>query len=277
MLVVREPWLRIESGTASEGQTMTLHFTLPEACVGIFDAVLDYMYLFYRDPRAEHKLPDLTEESALGALWLAGRLEIRWLQEQVVEHLQGAVTAQNAHAYLLVAVRLGMGKVREAAMRLAAAGLAGLAAGACDRLPLEALEQLLGMAAEVGGVAPGALDRVVASYLRAYDGGGRLDEEAYRRLMRRHSASARRDAGERVEGGGEDGENGEGVGAEDALLLLGMAIRCAAGGSPFSSSSCLCPRAGEPSLFADIHLKIRNRLDRACLCSLNSKLAAQSS
>ena len=74
---------------------------------------------------------------------------------------------------------------------------------------------------------------MVASYLRAYDCGGRLDEEAYRRLMRRHSASARRDAGERADGaeeeqeeeeGGADGE--EGVGAEDALLLLDMAIRC---------------------------------------------------
>ncbi len=56
--------------------------------------------------------------------------------------------------------------------------------------------------------------------------------------MRRHSASARRDAGERADGegadgadgegiGGEDGADGEGIGAEDALLLLDMALRCA--------------------------------------------------
>ncbi len=67
-------------------------------------------------------------------------------------------------------------------MRLAAAGLGGLPAGACDGLPLDAMEQLLALA-EGGAGARGARDRLVASYLRAYDGGGRLDEEAYRRLV----------------------------------------------------------------------------------------------
>jgi hypothetical protein len=229
MLVVREPWQRTETDK-DDAQTTTVRLTLPEACVGVFEAVLDYMYRFHRDPRAEHTLPDLSAESALGALWLAGRLEMAELQEQVVEHLQGAVTEQSAPAYLAVAVRLGLVKVREAAMRLAAAGLGEAAAGAFDGLPLEAMEQLLGMAEESGAGAGGARDRVVASYLRAYDGGGRLDEEAYRRLMRRHSASARRDAGERGDAGdGEEewGADGEGIGAEDALLLLDMAIRCA--------------------------------------------------
>jgi hypothetical protein len=54
----------------------------------------------HRDPRAEHRLPDLSVGPALGALWLGGRLGMPELQEQVVEHLQGAVTKQNAYAYL---------------------------------------------------------------------------------------------------------------------------------------------------------------------------------
>ncbi len=227
MLVVREPWQRTEPADAGDGQTTTVLLALPEACVGVFEGVLDYMYHFHRFPRAENALPDLSPQSALGALWLAGRLEMPELQQQVVEHLQGAVTEQSAHVYLLAAVRLGLVKVREAAMRLAAAGLKEMEAGACDGLPLETMEQLLGMAEESGAGAGGARDRVLASYLRAYDGGGRLDEEAYRRLMRRHSASARRDADEAEGGAEEDGADGEGIGAEDALLLLDMAIRCA--------------------------------------------------
>jgi hypothetical protein len=92
------------------------------------------------------------------------------LQDQLVEHLEGAVTEQNAHAYLSVAVGLGLVKVRGAAMRLTAAGLGGMPAGACDGLPLEVLEQLLGVAEESG-----ARDRVLASFMRAYDRRGRLD------------------------------------------------------------------------------------------------------
>jgi hypothetical protein len=127
MLVVREPWQRTEMDN-DDAQTTTVRLTLPEACVGVFEAVLDFMYRFHRDPLAEHTLPDLSAESALGALWLAGRLEMAELQEQVVEHLQEAVTEQSAPAYLAVAVRLGLVKVREAAMRLAAAGLGEAAA-----------------------------------------------------------------------------------------------------------------------------------------------------
>ncbi len=53
-----------------------MYLTLPEACVGVFESVLDYMYSFHRDPLAERPLPLTAEsaESALGALWLAGRL-----------------------------------------------------------------------------------------------------------------------------------------------------------------------------------------------------------
>ena len=87
MLVVREPWQRTETDN-DDAQTTTVRLTLPEACVGVFEAVLDYMYRFHRDPRAEHTLPDLSAESALGALWLAGRLEMAELQEQVMAHLQ---------------------------------------------------------------------------------------------------------------------------------------------------------------------------------------------
>ena len=231
MLVVREPWQRTEAADAGHGRTTTVHLALPEACVGVLEAVLDYMYGFHRDPRAEHALPELSAEGALGALWLGGRLGMAELEEQVVEHLEGAVTEQSAAAYVGVAVRLGLDKVREAAMRVAAAGLGGMAAGACDGLPLEAVEELVGMAEEMGAGAGGAVDRVVASYLRGCDGSGRLDEEAYRRIVRRHS-SARPDAGERADGAeeeveeeAEEGADGEGVGAEDALLLLDMAIR----------------------------------------------------
>ena len=229
MLVAREPWQRTEAAGGGDGQTTTVRLTVPEECAGVFEGVLDYMYGFHRDPRAEHALPDLSAESALGALWLAGRLGMKELQAQVVGHLQGAVTAQSAVAYASVAVRLGLVKVRAAAMRVAAAGLGEMAAGACDGLPLEAVEELLRMAEESGAGAGGARDRVLASYLRAYDGGGRLDAEAYGRLMRRHSACARRDTGERGEEveEEEDGADGEGIGAEDALLLLDMAIRCA--------------------------------------------------
>ncbi len=51
-----------------------MHLALPEACVGLLEAVLDYMYHFHRDPRAEHALPELSAEGAEGALWLGGRL-----------------------------------------------------------------------------------------------------------------------------------------------------------------------------------------------------------
>jgi hypothetical protein len=70
----------------------------------------------------------------------------------MVGHLQ--VTAQSAVAYVSVAVlpqhcglRLGLVKVFDAAMRLTAAGLpvGEMAAGACDGLPLEAVEELLGI------------------------------------------------------------------------------------------------------------------------------------
>ena len=51
-----------------------------------------------------------------------------------------------------MAGRLGLVTVREAAMRKAAAGLEEIAAGECDKLALDEVEELPGMAeeAEVG-------------------------------------------------------------------------------------------------------------------------------
>ncbi len=68
------------------------------------------------------------------------------LQQQVVEYLQDGAERAGVPVGCGAA---GAGQGAEAAMRLAACG-----AGA------------------------GARDRVVASYVQAYDGGGRLDEEA---------------------------------------------------------------------------------------------------
>ena len=156
------------------------------------EAVLDYIYGFNRDPRAEQ---DLSAEEAVGALWLAGRLEVTELQEQVVGHLESAVTEQNVHAYLSAAMGLGLVKVQESVTRLAAAGVEEIT-GACGGLPLEAMEGLLSAAEEGGAGTAGVRDRLLASYLRAYDESGRLDEEAFRRLMGRHSARAGRGGGE---------------------------------------------------------------------------------
>ena len=226
MLVVRAPWQRTEIADVGDGHMRTVNLTLPEACVGVFEAVLDHMYEFHRDPRKEHALPELSTDSALAMLWLAGRLEMTELQEQVVKYLRKAVKEQNAIAFVAAAGRLGLVKVEAAAMKVAAAGLEGMAAGACDELSFEALERLLIMAEEDGRRSAGARDRVVTSYLRAYDGRGRLDEEAYCRLMRRHSVSALSGDGERAEGSvDKDVAGGEGIAAEDALLLLDMAIR----------------------------------------------------
>ena len=124
MLVVREPWQRTETAHAVNGLPTTVHLTIPEACVGVFEAVLDFMYRFHRDPRAEHTLPNLSAEPALRSLWLAGRLGMAELQEQVVEHLEGAVAEQNAHAYLPAGAGQGAG-----GCDAAGGGGAGRAAG----------------------------------------------------------------------------------------------------------------------------------------------------
>jgi hypothetical protein len=78
----------------------TVHLTLPEECAGEFEAVLDYMYRFHRDPRAEHALRDLSAESAVGALWLAGRLEMTGLQQQVVVGYTSLYVRDSAPVYL---------------------------------------------------------------------------------------------------------------------------------------------------------------------------------
>jgi hypothetical protein len=101
-LIVREPWQRTEAADVGHGQKTTVRLRLPEACVGVLESVLDYMYRFHRDPQAELALPDLSPDSVLGVLWLAGRLGMASLQQQVVEHLQAAVTEQSAPAYLSV-------------------------------------------------------------------------------------------------------------------------------------------------------------------------------
>ena len=83
-------------------------------------------------------------------------------------------------------------------MRKAAAGLEEIAAGECDKLALDEVEELLGMAEEAG-VGSGVRDRVLASYLRAYEASGRLNEEAYWLLMLRHSGSSGSVKGEQAE------------------------------------------------------------------------------
>jgi hypothetical protein len=92
------------------------------------------------------------------------------------------------------------------------------------------------MAKERGTALPGARDRVLASYLRAYDGRGRLDEEAFRRLMRLHSVGEGRADGEVATStsafagpGGlntaDGADDGDSIDPMDALLLLDLAIR----------------------------------------------------
>jgi hypothetical protein len=233
-LIVREPWQRTDVTNKS-----AVHLMLPEACASVFEMVLDYMY----DERARRECSsmavDLTPERALGMLWLAGRLEMAGLQAQLVQHLERAVTPANAHLYLSAALELGLSKVGEAASRLTAAALDSLPRGACDAMPLDAVERLLAMAAAatpstsasgvvgaMGATAAGR-DRVLASYLRARDAAGRLDEESYRRLMHRHSAAGGGGGGSSADAEAEDddgGDEGE-VEAEDVLLLLDLALR----------------------------------------------------
>ena len=219
LLVLREPWQRSGSRDLGNIQIKTVHLSIPETCANIFESILDYMYKFHCEPGSLHTLPALTAESSLAALWLAGRLEMRDLQLQLIEHLHSTVTQENAHLFLLPAVQLGLVKVRGVVMRMAAASLGTAPAAAFDGLPLEAFEQLLAMAEELGKGEAAARDRILASYLRAYDAGGRLDGEAYRRLMRSHSASV----GARQAAATTDDD--EGIEAEDTLLLLDMAIR----------------------------------------------------
>jgi actin-like ATPase involved in cell morphogenesis len=237
MLVVRGPWLRTDPADASDVQTKTVHLALPELCASVFETVLDYMYRSYCNRKAGNVLPDLSPESALAALWLAGRLEMFELQEFLVEHLHSEMTAKKAHAYLPAAVRLGLVKVQTTAIILTAEGLQDSPVTSCDGLPLEVIEQVLSTAKERGTALAGARDRLLVSYLRAYDGMGRLDEEAFRRLMRQHSAGEGRADGEvaspssalvgwlNTAGGADDADDGDAIDPMDALLLLDLAIR----------------------------------------------------
>jgi hypothetical protein len=231
-LVVREPWQRTDQASK------TVKLTLSEPCASVFEWVLDYMYDDCVRRESSSMMADLVPERALAALWLAGRLEMARLQVQLVQHLQRAVTPANAHAYMSAALGLGLGKAGEAAARLvAAAGLDRLPRGACDGMPLDAVERLVAMAAAAAGEGAAAgRDRVLASYLRARDAAGRLDEESYRRLMRSHSAG---NVGVGGVGGGvvgdgisaqgdndaNDGDDEDSVEAEDVLLLLDLARR----------------------------------------------------
>jgi hypothetical protein len=230
-----------------------VHLALPEPCEAVFEAVLAYMY----DERARRESSSMTEglapDRALGALWLAGRLEMARLKAQLVRHLERAVTPANAHLYLSAALALGLTKAAAAAAaRMAAASLDSLPRGACDALPLDAVERLLATAAgAAAGAAAGSTaagrDRVLASYLRARDAAGRLDEESYRRLTRRPSVAGggggggggddgasgaggdANDGDDDGDDGDDDGDGGEGdeggVEAGDAVLLLELALR----------------------------------------------------
>ena len=60
MLVVREPWQRTETADSGKCQTKTVHLTLPEECAEVFEAVLNSIYRFRRDPLAQHTLLDLS-------------------------------------------------------------------------------------------------------------------------------------------------------------------------------------------------------------------------
>ena len=118
LLLTQQPWQRTEAS----GDKRTVHLTLPDHCVDAFEGILDYMYGFHRELLHAPALPDLTAEAALATLWLAGRLEMRGLEQQLADHLRDAVTVRTAHLYLPAAVRLGSAAVRDAATRLAAAG-----------------------------------------------------------------------------------------------------------------------------------------------------------
>jgi hypothetical protein len=207
LVVVREPWQRTDAASK------TVHMTVPEPCLGAFEHVLEHLYGHYNDPRGANALPvGLSAEEVLGAVWLAGHLEMRRLQLQLARRLKLAVGAETAVEYIGPAVRLGLGRVAGAAMRVAAAAVDLWRPGAWNGLPVEAMERLLGMVDGGSVRAVRGRDRAVAAYLRARDGEGRLDRECYERVMGRHS---------RGEGAGEEA----GVDAEDVVLLLGYALR----------------------------------------------------
>jgi BTB And C-terminal Kelch len=211
LLLPREVWQRTDSSSK------TVHLSLPAPCVDVFERVLDFMYSYRCDGSCFSKLGELTPSSALGALWLAGHLDIVDLQLHILSHLESRVTEQNAHLYLGTAVELGLERALESLTSLASSNLANIPAETLCGLPLEVMEGLLKGAFEAAGGAAKAGWRAVASYLRARDAEGkldeRLDEELFLRLTRGHSGSR------------QDGEGLEAIEVEDALLLIGLARR----------------------------------------------------
>ena len=113
VLLVQAPWQHVEY---SRGKTH-VRLTLPGPCAEAFEDLLDCMYGFAQDPACFGRLSRLAPDALLGALWLAGRLEVAEAQQAVASHLLRAVDAGNARTFLRAAVALGFEEVRGTLVR----------------------------------------------------------------------------------------------------------------------------------------------------------------
>jgi hypothetical protein len=245
LLIPLEPWQRVDN------EKKAVHLSLPKPCVEVFERVLDFMY-HYRcsSDICLRKLGELSPSSALGALWLAGHLDIPDLQDHIMDHLSRMVTPSTAHAYLSTAVSLGQGKIVATLTQLASRSLSSLPTEACNSLPLEVVEGLL-----AGSSVSETGWRLVVSCLKAREAEGKLDEVIFRRLMQSftscqqmHSISgcqrsveespSETFSGEEASSGDSDDENladeemletdicfARSTWAENAAALLGLARR----------------------------------------------------
>ena len=101
LLVLQYSWQRVDPNTK------TVRLDLPGPCAEAFEDLLDCMYCFGRDPDPFSRLSSLEPDAMLGALWLAGRLEMPEAQRVIASHLLRTFNEYNAHVYLRTAVALG--------------------------------------------------------------------------------------------------------------------------------------------------------------------------
>ena len=175
-LVIRDNWMK----TDLKDKVATL--TLPIPCSFTeFERVLDFMYSWHiQGAPFQNQANDPNPRSALCMLFLATRLRIERLAEQLTAQLQQNISPLEAPALIAPAAALGLNKVREHAEQRAAAALALAPPGVFDGLPLSSFENVLRAASDVSAPARAA---AVTSFLAARDAAGRLEEASFRRLV----------------------------------------------------------------------------------------------
>jgi hypothetical protein len=173
-LIVRDNWIK----TSLKDKVVIL--TLPTPCLCTdFERVLDFMYSQHVQGIPSQKSCDPAPRSALSMLFLATRLCINPLAEQLASLLQQSISPLDAPALIGPAAALGLNKVRAYAEELATGTLALAPRGAFDGLPLPSFERVLRAAT---GVTAEVRASTVASFLGARDASGQLDHESFHRL-----------------------------------------------------------------------------------------------